>query len=124
MHAKARDACLCLARQELRTLQLTEPQGWTHITLASPAAPGGVRAYLVQLVVLGNHQNGRDTHVRQVKIYGPRRWACDAPARAARGGLRRRWRAVTRSAPRRDMLQATRHGELTSVAFSQYAMVR
>jgi hypothetical protein len=30
-----------------------------------------VRAHLVQIAVLANHQNGRDTHIRQVKIYGP-----------------------------------------------------
>lgn len=31
-----------------------------------------LKAYLVQLAVLANHQNGRDTHIRQIKIYGPR----------------------------------------------------
>jgi anaphase-promoting complex subunit 10 len=31
-----------------------------------------LKAYFVQLAILANHQNGRDTHVRQVKIYGPR----------------------------------------------------
>jgi anaphase-promoting complex subunit 10 len=37
-------------------------------------AEGGapLRAYFLQLAVLSNHQNGRDTHVRQVKIFGPR----------------------------------------------------
>jgi hypothetical protein len=28
----------------------------------------------MQLAVLSNHQNGRDTHIRQIKIYGPRQW--------------------------------------------------
>ncbi len=31
-----------------------------------------VKAYFVQLAVLANHQQGRDTHIRQIKIYGPR----------------------------------------------------
>ena len=31
-----------------------------------------LRAYFLQLAVLSNHQNGRDTHIRQVKIFGPR----------------------------------------------------
>ena len=26
----------------------------------------------MQLAVLSNHQNGRDTHIRQVRIFGPR----------------------------------------------------
>lgn len=32
-----------------------------------------LKAFCVQLAVISNHQNGRDTHVRQVKIFGPRR---------------------------------------------------
>ena len=31
-----------------------------------------LRTYFLQVAVLSNHQNGRDTHIRQVKIYGPR----------------------------------------------------
>ena len=26
----------------------------------------------LQIAVLSNHQNGRDTHLRQVKVFGPR----------------------------------------------------
>lgn len=32
-----------------------------------------VRCHFVQVVVLASHQNGRDTHIRQVKIFGPRK---------------------------------------------------
>jgi anaphase-promoting complex subunit 10 len=31
-----------------------------------------LRAFFLQIAVLSNHQNGRDTHVRQMKIFGPR----------------------------------------------------
>ena len=31
-----------------------------------------LRTHLVQICILSMHQNGRDTHVRQVKIFGPR----------------------------------------------------
>ena len=31
-----------------------------------------LKAYFVQLAILTNHQNGRDTHIRQVRIFGPR----------------------------------------------------
>lgn len=34
---------------------------------------GFVRAHMVQVVVHTNHQNGRDSHVRQVKVLGPTR---------------------------------------------------
>jgi len=29
-----------------------------------------LRAYFVQLAIISNHQNGRDTHIRQIKCYG------------------------------------------------------
>lgn len=31
-----------------------------------------LKAYCMQLAILSNHQNGRDTHVRQIKVFGPR----------------------------------------------------
>ncbi len=31
-----------------------------------------LNAYLLQVVVLENHQNGRDTHIRQIDVFGPR----------------------------------------------------
>ena len=30
-----------------------------------------LRAFCVQLAVVSNHQNGRDTHIRQVRVYAP-----------------------------------------------------
>ena len=60
----------------MRALELVEPAGWIHVRLRRPGDAddaAGLRAYLVQLVVLTNHQNGRDTHVRQVKVFGPRK---------------------------------------------------
>ena len=32
-----------------------------------------VRAHFIQICVVAMHQNGRDTHIRQVKVFGPRR---------------------------------------------------
>ena len=31
-----------------------------------------MRTHLIQIAVLSNHQNGRDTHIRQIKIFSPR----------------------------------------------------
>jgi len=68
--------------REIKVVDLEEPVGWMHFRLRAPndaAADADdddegecLRAYSLQLAVLSNHQNGRDTHVRQVKIYGPR----------------------------------------------------
>lgn len=76
--------------QEVKTVELEEPQGWVVIPLAHSAACGAnqdqnakdpdtgaaaqgfVRTHCLQIAVLSNHQNGRDTHLRQVKVFGPR----------------------------------------------------
>mmetsp|Transcript_5068 Transcript_5068/g.14048 ORF Transcript_5068/g.14048 Transcript_5068/m.14048 type:complete len:192 (-) Transcript_5068:109-684(-) len=77
--------------QEIEVVDLREPDGWVTIRLArqgedrGPSSPscvprdpdvGGavdfVRTHFIQLAVLSNHQNGRDTHIRQIQVYGPR----------------------------------------------------
>lgn len=73
----------CCRAQELRLLELEEPSGWTCVPLgaclaaegeegAAPEAYTPLAAFCLQLAVLTNHQNGRDTHVREVRVYGPR----------------------------------------------------
>ena len=32
-----------------------------------------LRAHFLQICVVSMHQNGRDTHIRQAKVFGPRR---------------------------------------------------
>eukprot|EP00884_Botryococcus_braunii_P009391 jgi/Botrbrau1/18453/Bobra.0072s0036.1 len=59
--------------REITVLELNEPQGWIRTFITPPGSPEEhVKAYFVQLAVLANHQQGRDTHIRQIKIYGPR----------------------------------------------------
>ena len=76
--------------QEVQVVDLREPQGWVRVPLAMPPAHrrlvdsdairdksfGGavefVRVWCLQVAVICNHQNGRDTHIRQVKLFGPR----------------------------------------------------
>jgi anaphase-promoting complex subunit 10 len=59
---------------EITSLDLSEPVGWTTIDLTScdSDTDGPLRTHLLQIQVVTMHQNGRDTHVRQVKIFGPR----------------------------------------------------
>jgi len=92
--------------RELQAVELEEPAGWVDIPLRLPGgtcAPGrtacpsltppaltppllarrrSLKAYFVQLAILANHQNGRDTHIRQVKVFGPRLDAAHAAGRA------------------------------------------
>ena len=69
---------------ELQQVELNEPSGWTIIHLheplsaeteTTPATTSAVRAFMIQIAVLSNHQNGRDTHLRHIKIHSP---VCDA----------------------------------------------
>ncbi|CAD7967133.1 unnamed protein product [Amoebophrya sp. A120] len=48
-----------------------------------------VRAFHLQIALLSNHQNGRDTHVRQIKVYGPQQLALgmEKMPRSGGGGL-------------------------------------
>mmetsp|Transcript_22502 Transcript_22502/g.42917 ORF Transcript_22502/g.42917 Transcript_22502/m.42917 type:complete len:180 (+) Transcript_22502:216-755(+) len=57
--------------REIKVVEFEEPVGWVPISLTEEnSAKDYIRAYFVQLAVLSNHQNGRDTHIRQIKIYG------------------------------------------------------
>ncbi|KAJ7521210.1 hypothetical protein O6H91_19G042700 [Diphasiastrum complanatum] len=58
--------------KEIKVVELVEPVGWVNVSLCPNESKEFLRAFLVQLAVLSNHQNGRDTHIRQIKIYGPR----------------------------------------------------
>lgn len=64
--------------QEIHVQELTEPSGWHTImppkeeAAESSSDSGYLRTHFVQVAVLANHQNGRDTHIRQIKIYTPR----------------------------------------------------
>jgi len=53
-------------------LEFTQPKGWIDVPLEHVG--GGedgktLRAFLVQVKVVENHQNGKDTHVRGLKVY-------------------------------------------------------
>ncbi|XP_020105321.1 anaphase-promoting complex subunit 10 isoform X1 [Ananas comosus] len=68
--------------KEIKTVELVKPVGWVHISLSgtdprcvfSPSAYSEtfIHTFMLQLAILSNHLNGRDTHVRQIKIFGPR----------------------------------------------------
>lgn len=56
--------------QELQVIDLSEPNGWVQI----PIKDGNVkslRTFMLQIAVISNHQNGRDTHMRQIRVHAP-----------------------------------------------------
>ncbi|KAK6353073.1 anaphase promoting complex subunit doc1 [Orbilia brochopaga] len=57
--------------QDVCTLEFNQPIGWQEIPLDGVHSDGILRAFLIQVCVLSNHQSGKDTHVRGLQIYSP-----------------------------------------------------
>jgi hypothetical protein len=75
-----------------------------------------IRTHLIQISIISMHQNGRDTHIRQVQLYGPRtatafpsfqNEATDDPNRAAT-----------------DLKQRHLDEEFSTLSMSQYSVLR
>lgn len=57
--------------QEVVTVDLHEPRGWCHLVMDNIRDDGVLKSYLLRIEIICNHQNGKDTHVRAVKIFSP-----------------------------------------------------
>lgn len=107
-------------------LEFQEPVGWCVVPLCAGPDPldvyggdGGandddknnttapqqrqqcIRTHLLRISVLSMHQNGRDTHIRQCALYGPRQRG-EAPQATAVLQRRRRGRGMTEETPQQD----------------------
>jgi len=56
---------------EVGSMQLEDPEGWVSIPVG--VAGHGVRAFVFVIAITANHQNGRDSKMRQVHIIGPKK---------------------------------------------------
>lgn len=56
--------------QEVEVIDLNEPTGWFLIPIKD-IHERPIRTFMIQIAVISNHQNGRDTHMRQIKIHSP-----------------------------------------------------
>ena len=56
--------------QEIEQVELNEPQGWVTVPLKD-LNERPVRTFMVQIAVVANHQQGRDTHLRQIRVHSP-----------------------------------------------------
>jgi anaphase-promoting complex subunit 10 len=57
--------------QEIKQVEFEEPNGWFVIPLHD-GDRDYIKTNLVQVCILQNQHSGRDTHIRQIKIFGPR----------------------------------------------------
>ncbi|CCH46768.1 Anaphase-promoting complex subunit 10 [Wickerhamomyces ciferrii] len=55
---------------EVTGIELNEPEGWVHLGFPTEVDQGQIlRTFLVRVLIVANHQHGKDTHVRAIKIY-------------------------------------------------------
>jgi anaphase-promoting complex subunit 10 len=58
--------------QQIQFLDLNEPSGWIAVELhTDDHLLSLLKAYFVQVQILANHQNGKDCHVRGLRVYSP-----------------------------------------------------
>jgi anaphase-promoting complex subunit 10 len=65
-------------------MALDSPVGWQQVPLAGAGGdPDGntLISYVLQMQILENHQNGKDTHLRGIKIYAFDADSAQAPGR-------------------------------------------
>jgi hypothetical protein len=125
-------------------IELLEPNGWCIIPLSSAPDPLDevdddeasiplVRAHVIRISILSMHQNGRDTHVRQVQLYGPRNsrqpnkthWMPTGPEESLNRGVQ----STDESLPMVDPTTVppdARYGmnDFRTVGLSQYSTIR
>jgi anaphase-promoting complex subunit 10 len=64
-----------------------EPSGWVRVDLRKKVNDQlkPIRTFVIQISILQNHQNGRDTHIRGIRVIGPSGTAEVNPVRAILG---------------------------------------
>ncbi|CAO1309521.1 unnamed protein product [Diamesa serratosioi] len=55
---------------EIEIIDLCEPSGWIIVPIKN-IREHPIRTFMIQIAVISNHQNGRDTHMRQIRIHSP-----------------------------------------------------
>ena len=56
--------------KQIDIIELDEPSGWLVVPVGGNAGKP-LKTFMIQIAVLMNHQNGRDTHLRQIKLHAP-----------------------------------------------------
>lgn len=56
--------------KQIDIVQLEEPSGWLVVPVGGNSKKP-LKTFMIQIAVITNHQNGRDTHLRQIKLHAP-----------------------------------------------------
>lgn len=52
------------------TVDLNKPVGWSHIIFNGIRNDGVLKCFMIKIIILANHQDGKDTHIRALKCFG------------------------------------------------------
>ncbi|ODV84030.1 hypothetical protein CANARDRAFT_201857 [[Candida] arabinofermentans NRRL YB-2248] len=56
---------------EVSSKEFLEPVGWQHVFFTGIRSDNLLKCYLIKICFLANHQNGKDSHVRSIKVLSP-----------------------------------------------------
>lgn len=92
---------------EFATMTMDSPFGWQDVPISGAGGePDGntLVSYVLQMQILENHQNGKDTHLRGIKIY-----AFDPDSGQQAGGRRQQPEDIAEEVA--EMVASSKHGE-------------
>lgn len=55
---------------EVCTVNFSKPIGWSHIIFNGIRNDGVLKCFMIKLVILANHQDGKDSHIRAIRCFG------------------------------------------------------
>lgn len=55
---------------EVCTVKFNKPIGWSHVIFNAIRADGVLKCFMVKLIILANHQDGKDSHLRAIRCFG------------------------------------------------------
>lgn len=55
---------------EVCTVSFNKPVGWSHIIFNGIRGDGVLKCFIVKIVILANHQDGKDSHIRAIRCFG------------------------------------------------------
>lgn len=55
---------------EVCVVNFDKPIGWSHIIFKGVRADSLLKCFVVKIVVLANHQDGKDSHIRAIRCFG------------------------------------------------------
>ncbi|OBA20117.1 galactose-binding like protein [Metschnikowia bicuspidata var. bicuspidata NRRL YB-4993] len=55
---------------EVCLVDFEKPMGWSHIIFKGVRGDGLLKCFVVRMIILANHQDGKDSHIRAIRCFG------------------------------------------------------